>query len=152
MNNSSQLNRRTFLAAGGIGAVTIGVPKIALAAELTDMEKVNIVIVNNFCASFATRDLAKIMSFFADNAVYRMTETTPPSTGREAVAARIKGFIDTTDSIDFKIVETFAKGPVVMNERVDRFVGPQRNNSYHVVGIFFIKDAKIAEWTDYILR
>lgn len=146
MNNSSPLTRRTFLAAA------MSLPASALVAEMTDAEKVNIAVVNNFCASFATRDLTKIMSFFADNGVYRMTETSPPSVGREAVSTRIKGFIDTSDTIEFKIVETFAKGPVVMNERIDRFIGPQRNNTYHVSGVFFIKDGKIVEWTDYIIR
>lgn len=146
MNNSSPLTRRTFLAAA------MSLPASALVAEMTDAEKINVAIVNNFCASFATRDLAKIMSFFADNGVYRMTETSPPSVGREAVSTRIKVFIDTSDTIEFKVAETFAKGPVVMNERVDRFIGPQRNNTYHVIGVFFIKDGKIVEWTDYIIR
>jgi limonene-1,2-epoxide hydrolase len=39
-----------------------------------------------------------------------------------------------------------------MNERTDRFVRPDRTNTFHVVGVFFVRDGKIAEWTDYIIR
>jgi limonene-1,2-epoxide hydrolase len=46
-------------------------------------------------------------------------------------------------------VQSFARGPIVFNERFDRFTMPQRNVDWHGVGVFLMKDGKIAEWSDY---
>jgi limonene-1,2-epoxide hydrolase len=77
-----------------------------------------------------------------------MTETQEPARGRDAVSARIKGIVDRVER--FEVLDTFARGPMVINERVDHFTGgPLR--SWHGVGVFFIKDGKIVEWYDYTI-
>ena len=53
--------------------------------------------------------------------------------------------------LDFKILETFASGPIVINRRVDRFALKQPL-TVEVVGVFFVKDGKIKEWSDYTIR
>jgi len=86
------------------------------------------------------------------DAIGPLTDVDRTTILKDAVVARIKGFVDPAQVVEFPVAETFAKGPIVMNERTDRFVRPDRTNTFHVVGVFFVRDGKIAEWTDYIIR
>lgn len=141
-------DRRGFLSAG-LGAVALaGVGAAAEAAEPTALEKANMQVVKDFCAAWPSHDLEKILSFFADNGAYRMTETMEPAKGREALTARIKTIINNVDG--FEILDTFARGPMVVNERMDRFSNFVLK-SWHGVGVFFLKDGKIVEWYDYTI-
>ena len=77
-----------------------------------------------------------------------MTENQPPNQGRQAVEDRIKTYLDNVQS--FEVIETFAKGPMVFNERHDRFTaGPLK--MWHGVGVFFLRNGKIVEWYDYTI-
>jgi len=96
----------------------------------------------------ATHDMVKIMSFFSEKGSYRLTETQEPAKGREAVMEKINGYLPRV--VRFEILETFAKGPMVINERIDSFMGgPLR--SWHGTGVFFIKEGLIVEWYDYTI-
>jgi limonene-1,2-epoxide hydrolase len=118
------------------------------AADLTTAEKANLQIVNDFCAAWPSHDLSKLMSFFADNCAYRVTEAQEPNKGKEAVEARIKSFLDRV--IRFQVLDTWAKGPMVFNERIDSFSSGALK-SWHGTGVFFLKDGKIVEWYDYTI-
>ena len=39
---------------------------------------------------------------------------------------------------------------MVVNDRVDRFVLPDRSLDIPVVGVFHLIDDKVAEWTDFV--
>ena len=143
--------RRRFLVSGGAGAAALlaaGAPLFA-QQQLSDAERANIRVVNDYCAAFKTHDLARIGSFLAENAVWRPDNgsfaTGMPAVGREAILARIGRFIDRI--VDFEVVQSFATGTVVMNERFDRFM-PER--SLHLAGVFYMKEGKILEWTDFL--
>jgi limonene-1,2-epoxide hydrolase len=138
--------RRHYFAAG-LGAAA-GLSTQLQAADMSAAEKANIQIVNDFCAAWPAHDVAKIMSYFADNCAYRVTETQKPYEGREAVTGRVKAFINSVK--EFKVLDTWAKGPMVFNERIDSFSGAQLK-SWHGVGVFFLKDGKIVEWYDYTI-
>jgi limonene-1,2-epoxide hydrolase len=142
------MNRRTFLTIGAGTIATAGFADRGEAAELTPAEKANVQLVNDFCAAWPSHDLARILSFFADNGAYRMTEAVEPAKGREAMATRIKSFLDRVER--FEVLETFARGPMVFNERIDHFAGGPMK-AWHGVGVFFIKDGKIVEWYDYTI-
>ena len=142
------IDRRMFLASGlGVAAAT-GLARSADAAEPSAMEKANIQIVKDFCAAWPSHDLDKILAFFPDNGAYRMTETMEPAKGRDALTARIKTIINNVSQ--FEILDTWARGPMVVNERIDRFSNFQLK-SWHGVGVFFVKDGKIVEWYDYTI-
>ena len=143
------LTRRKALTAAGLGvAATAGIPGFLEAAEWSAAEKANVQLVNDFCSAWPNHDLAKIMSFFADTCAYRVNENQEPFKGRQAVTDRIKSFLDRV--VQFEVIETFARGPMVFNERIDRFMGgPLR--SWHGVGVFFLRDGKIVEWYDYTI-
>jgi limonene-1,2-epoxide hydrolase len=112
----------------------------------------NLRVVNDFCASWSTLDPAKVADFFADNAVYRVTETTPPTVGRAAITPLVQRFLQRAQQVRFEILREYSVGPIVLNERHDHFHGPQGERVFHVAGVFFVRDGKIAEWTDYIVR
>ena len=150
----NQFDRRTLLSgAASLGALmTLGTGGSAQAAELSDAEKANLKLVGDFCAAWATRDLAKILPFLAEDSSYRMSETTPAVTGHAGVRERLGSWIESSQQIEFKILDTFAKGPMVVNHRVDRFVSTTRPLTWEGVGVFFVKDGKIKEWFDYTIR
>lgn len=146
------MERRAFLAAAA--AVTgAGMANGAEAGQGSPAEKANIQIVNGFCAAWATRDLKQILSFFAADGVYRMSETTPPVTGHAGVIQRLGSWIESSDKgIEFRILDTYAKGPMVVNHRIDRFMSSTRPLTWEGVGVFFVKDGKIKEWNDYTIK
>ena len=71
-----------------------------------------------------------------------------PAKGREALTARIKTIINNVN--EFEILDTWARGPMVIDERIDRFSNFVLK-SWRGVGVFFIKDGKIVEWYDYTI-
>ena len=144
----TNIDRRGFLAAGAGLTAVAALGRTAEAAEMTADERANVKIVNDFCAAWPSHDLAKVMAFFADNGAYRMTETMEPAKGRDAVTARVKSIIDRVEN--FEVLDTFARGPMVINERIDRFSGGPLK-AWRGVGVFFMKDGKIVEWYDYTI-
>ena len=74
-----------------------------------------------------------------------------PAVGAAAVD-RIKSYVERSSKIEFQIRDSWARGPMVINERIDSFTRADASPSYHLVGVFFIKEGKIAEWTDYGIR
>jgi limonene-1,2-epoxide hydrolase len=147
--HSRAVTRRSALAAGGIGlAGFAGLPGAAQAADMSPSEKANVQIVSDFCAAFSGHNLDRIMSFFAETCAYRVTETQEPFKGRTAVTDRIRSSLDRIEK--FEVIESYAKGPMVFNERRDSFTGGPLK-LWHGVGVFFLKDGKIVEWYDYTI-
>jgi len=141
--------RRAFLLASLAAGVTSIVPSFAEAAQAGNAKDTAVRIVTDFCAAVSKLDPAAMRPFFADDIVYRMTETTPPIVGVEKVLETYTKLNAT--SIQFKVLETQVLGAIVINRRVDRFVSP-RSFTWEGVGVFFVKDGKIKEWSDYTIR
>src|SRR6202171_428847 len=53
------------------------------------------------------------------------------------------------ESIDFRVINIAANGPVVMTERVDVFRPPGKSFELPVMGTFEVSDGKINAWRDY---
>jgi len=126
-------------------------PLAVKAAEPTAAEKANLDLVTRFCASFATHDMAKITAFLSPDIVYRLTDTVPAVKGAEAIA-RIRAYVERSTAIDFKILDSWVRGSVVVNERIDAFTRADGNVAYHLTGVFLVRDGKIVEWADYSIR
>jgi len=149
----SDSTRRAFLQTGGIGvAASLISFSSAEAAPRTAAEEANVRIIDDFCKSWATRDLAQITSFLADACVYRATATAPPAVGREAIIERIKGPVGRAEKVEFEILDTWAKGPLVVDDRLDYFIDRGQTRIFHAVGVFYMVGGKIAEWTDFVIR
>jgi limonene-1,2-epoxide hydrolase len=149
VNRAVNNGRRKVLTAAGLGAAAMATfPGPARAAEMTAAEKANVQVVNDFCAAWPAHNLDRVMAFFADNCAYRVNETQEPYKGRPAVTDRIQSFLGRVQKFD--VLESFARGPMVFNERKDSFTsGPLK--MWHGVGVFFLKDGKIVEWYDYTI-
>jgi limonene-1,2-epoxide hydrolase len=123
------------------------------AAEWTAEQKANVQLVTDFCASWSTRDLKQILPRLAPECIYRMSETVPAVTGHAGVTEKLGSWMTSSDlGIEFRILETFASGPMVMNHRIDSFKSTKQPLTWEGVGIFFVKDGKIREWSDYTIR
>lgn len=147
------INRRQALTALGLsGAATLGITSTARAVtELTQTETANIDLVNAMCATWvAPMNFSKLGELLSDDCIYRATETAPPVTGRDAIIERLQG-LGQSSFIEFEVIETFARGSIVVNDRIDRFDLPNRKIEWHGVGVFYIKDGKIAEWSDFTI-
>jgi limonene-1,2-epoxide hydrolase len=152
-------SRRRFTASGLSALAMFGMSRRTFSqAAIPDgktvspeAEKANVAVVNDFCASFARKDLAKAVSLLADNCLYRTTQTRPPIVGKEKVAETIKGFLER--GAEFKVHKTVVLGPVVLNERDDVIVvAGGTTRTFHVAaGFFFVENGKIVEWTDYVV-
>lgn len=146
------MRRRDFLSATAAGVVAGSWPAPTHAAGLSAVEQAHVEVVNDMCAAWTVPfDAARLGALLTDDCVFRASETTPPRTGRDAVLAFITEIMSDVTRCEFEVGETFARGSVVVHERWDRFVRPTRKSEWHVVGVFYLKDGLIAEWSDYII-
>lgn len=158
----SQLSsRRRFLnGVGGVGIVCsaglalMDAPRSAanIDRRRTRMES-PIEVVRSFCAAWSRNiGAAELAAFFTDDAVYHNIPL-EPVTGREAIAKNIASFIRPgapgIESIQFRVINIAANGPVVMTERVDVFKLPDRSFELQVMGTFEVRGGKIGAWRDY---
>ena len=146
-----RVTRRSFLTAGSVGALTAVAMRPVGAAQPTAAEQNNIATVNDFCATFAVPFAwDKMTSFLSDDCKYRASQAIQMVEGPDAIVGLLKSFAGNATSAEFEIVDTWARGPVVVNDRVDRFALPDSNLDIPVVGVFYMVDGKIAEWTDFV--
>jgi limonene-1,2-epoxide hydrolase len=148
------MNRRVFLAAGGAGAAAAAWPSIAEAAWASSgwsaEEKANVKVVNGMLAALEAKDVAHIAQAFSEHTSVRFTAHTDdaPMRGRAAVEDAFKKMLPTL-SVAFKVIDTAAKGPLVIVNRTDRITMKTGTSDMHYLGVFFVKDGLIKEWSDY---
>ena len=110
-------------------------------------------VVRRFCAAWSDNlGTIELAAFFTDDAVYHNIPQAPV-TGREAIANLIDSFIQPgppgIESIEFRVINIAANGPVVMTERVDVFRVADKSFELQVMGTFEVTDGKINAWRDY---
>ena len=122
--SDSRVTRRAFLAAGSIGAMaSVAMRGQAAATQLSTGEQANLTSVNDFCAAFTVPlDWARIASFLSDDCKYRASQTIQMVEGPDAIVGLLQSFVGTATSVEFEMLDTWARGPVVVNDRV----GPVR--------------------------
>jgi limonene-1,2-epoxide hydrolase len=148
--SSRYLTRRTFLTAAGAGTVAAVLPRRLGAAEPTAAERANLELVNDFCAGWTVPiDWDKLGAALAADCKFRPTQTMPLVEGRDAIIAMLQDFAREATAAEFEVVDSWARGPIVVNDRVDRFALPPNNVEVPVVGVFHVVDGKIAEWSDF---
>ena len=154
-------SRRKFLYAVG-GAGIVSAAGLTLINGQRSANKIDhrrsqmespIEVVRRFCAAWSDNiGAAELAAFFTDDAVYHNIPLAPV-TGREAIANNIASFIRPgapgIESIQFRVINIAANGPVVMTERVDVFKLPNKSFELPVMGTFEVSDGKIKAWRDY---
>jgi limonene-1,2-epoxide hydrolase len=158
IENPTSIERRTVFLSGAAGMLALAAATFpsgrASAMESSAVEKANTDVVRDFCKAWGDDppDLDKLASdFLSEDCTIRFGETIAPVTGQAAAAELFKSFFTNGERYDLKIVDTFARGPIVMNARVDSTIkGKRVTNPTQVVGVFLVRDGKIKEWSDYV--
>ena len=118
------------------------------AGEWSVEERSSVAVVDELMAAFVSRDVVRIAALFTPEARFcmgpigAMPQPMPPDFTDLGRASRIE--------IDVR--KTCACGPIVMNDRFDRLVWPERTVSGRWIGIFEVKAGKIAGFTDYTIE
>lgn len=111
------------------------------------MTKTPTEIVEAFIDAWNRQDFEEILDTLSEDVVYHNIPMEPLN-GRAAVKAYLDS-IGTFDEIDWRTLNIAAKGNVVLTERVDDFVLGGRRMSIPLMGVFEIRNGKIAAWRDY---
>lgn len=114
-------------------------------------ERANLKVVAAFMSSWNTPDSAVI--HLAEQATVRMVEDQPATVGPAAVAAALKSFLVPGVTVEVDVLENTVHGPVVVNSRIDTVkTAGKPDQIYPVAGVFVVKNGKIVEWADYLLK
>ena len=110
-------------------------------------------VVRRFCAAWSDNmGAVELAAFFTEDAVYHNIPQ-EPVTGRQNIADTTASFVRPgppgIESIDFRVINIAANGPVVMTERVDVFKLPGKSFELPVMGTFEVSGGKISAWRDY---
>jgi len=121
--------------------------------EKSDLEIENERLVTQFCLDWAKKDVNLLADYLADDVVYQMFEGRPDIIGREAFIKELGGFLAGLKEVEWEMIRTYAIGDMVINDRIDHFVGEDESRSMHfaIAGFFLVRDGKIAIWKDYSL-
>jgi limonene-1,2-epoxide hydrolase len=154
------VGRRSFLAAGCVSAVSMAAgaedasPPASMPPASTPAETANARLVADFCKAWGDDppDADKIASeYLAEDCTIRFGDTMQPVTGQTAAVKLFNSFFTNGQRSELRIVDMLARGPVVMNSRIDTTIrGKRVTNPTEVVGVFVIRDGKIKEWSDYV--
>jgi limonene-1,2-epoxide hydrolase len=106
-------------------------------------------VVTNLIDAFNANDLDRIMSHFANHAVYHNMLVAPVS-GHAAIRTVLQRFLGQASRVDWQLrhIAATATG-VVLTERVDRLLINDRWLEIPVMGTFEIAGTKITAWRDY---
>jgi limonene-1,2-epoxide hydrolase len=137
-----------MLAVAPTGARAADAPAKAAEAK-GGHDTANVKLVKAFIGAWT--DPAKAAEYLSDKAVVRMEEDKPATTGRQPFIDAWKGYFHTGNGIAVKFLDTYARGPVVVTNRIDTLTSKDKpDQPFPVVGVFVVKDGKIVEWTDYL--
>ena len=105
-------------------------------------------VVRDFCAAWEARDQQRILDAFTDDAVYHNMPM-QPAKGKDAIKGLLSMILTPASDVMFEIKHIVADGDVVMTERIDSFEIAARTVTLPVMGVFEVRDGKIAAWRDY---
>jgi limonene-1,2-epoxide hydrolase len=110
----------------------------------------NSTIVTDFMRAWEAKDIDRIMSFFAPNAVYHNMPM-PKLVGTKAIREFIAPFAGTAEHVVFQVLhQAEAADGTVLNERVDRIsMKDGQKIVAEVMGVFELENGKITAWRDY---
>jgi limonene-1,2-epoxide hydrolase len=109
-------------------------------------------VVTAFIATVESLDLEGALAFLADDVEY---DNVPMGAvhGIDQVRATLGPFVARFDEVDWPVSRIAATGTVdsgtVFTERVDRFRAGETWLELPVVGVFEVRDGRIALWRDY---
>jgi limonene-1,2-epoxide hydrolase len=105
-------------------------------------------IVSAFIGRVEDGDLDGALELLADDVVYDNVPMAPIH-GRDGVRAALGPFLAAATEVVWTVFRQTETGPIVMNERNDRFVLPDKTIDIAVAGVFEVHGGVITLWRDY---
>jgi limonene-1,2-epoxide hydrolase len=105
-------------------------------------------IVDDFLRAAARRDYDTALALLTEDVEYQ-NMMLPPVHGRDAVRETLEGLLALCTDSDWVVHRKVAQGELVMNERTDRFRIGDAWTDLPVMGVFELRDGRIARWRDY---
>jgi len=93
-------------------------------------------------------DPEEFASYFCEDAVWWNSPWRAVE-GREAIRETLRRGAKQMTALPWEIRHIVADGDVVMTERVDHFLVGEKRVSVECMGIFELREGKIAAWRDY---
>lgn len=105
--------------------------------------------VRGLLAAFNAHDIDRVVSFFADDAVYHNIPTRAVH-GVDAIRTSISSYASPADVIDWQLLAIAETDDgTVLTERLDCFDFGDKRVELPVMGSFELVDGKITAWRDY---
>jgi limonene-1,2-epoxide hydrolase len=119
--------------------------------SMTEQERANEELVNQFCRDWSLRDAAHLTTYFSTPFEYMVWEGGPVITTTEEFIRQMGPFLKNLKLVDWEMIRSTAMGPMVINERVDHFYAHDSKYDNHprIAGMFIVRNGKIAVWRDY---
>jgi limonene-1,2-epoxide hydrolase len=104
--------------------------------------------VNEFIARIGRLDIDGACELVADDVEY---DNVPMGKqyGPQGIKDLLGPMVGGLDEVEFIVHREAATGPIVMNERTDRFVAGEQVFDLPVMGVFEVDDGRIRLWRDY---
>lgn len=120
----------------------------AIREESQDMD--NAEVVRNFCAEWdaPAPDGERLGAYFTEDAFYHNIPMEPIE-GRANIVAALAGMGGAMVSRGWEVLALVAEGDTVMTERIDRFDAGGNAVALPVMGVFELREGRIASWRDY---
>lgn len=103
-------------------------------------------VVQAFVDAWNRVDWTTVASLLTEDVAYQNIPWEPVN-GRDAVMANLATF--NVEESDWIVHNMIADGDIVMNERTDRVRMNGVWKTLRAMGVFVLRDGKIAEWRDY---
>jgi len=121
--------------------------------DFSDIERANEALVNAFCRDWSLRDADALERYLAPDLTYQVAPGQPLIEGFAQFRRQMGPFMQRMERIEWEVVRSHAIGPLVLNERIDRFDAPDGGKPpsmrFHVAGHFLIEDGRIRVWKDW---
>jgi len=108
----------------------------------------NIALVRRFLEACVRAEPEEFASYFSENATW-WNAPWKPVQGRDAIRETLRRGAEQMVALPWEIRHIVADGEVVMVERVDHFRVGKVHVSVPCMGIFELREGKIAAWRDY---
>jgi len=107
-------------------------------------------VVRKFCDGWGTpEEIDAALDLLSEDCRYHNIPLDPVE-GLDAIRSTVQGFTAGVDRVEFETLHIAASGNVVLTERVDRFLFPDKRIELPVSGTFEVDAAgKINHWRDY---
>jgi len=108
----------------------------------------SIALIRRFIEACVRADPDEFAAYFSEDAIW-WNSPWPPIQGRVAIREALRSGAARMKALPWDIRHIVAGGNVVMTERVDHFQVADKHISVPCMGIFELRNGKIAAWRDY---